>query len=359
MAQSLFFAVDTGMSIGFGAVAEQRTVTKVFTIIHVLLGASAAGGALALFAEAVVADASSLASAELAGASLSAAFSRADTSGDGLLTRAELQAALAEVGVNLDGTALDEALAYFDDDGDGSISVDEFTTAVRPHIGNVGTVDIASAIRTAVNLRTERGLSRAVRQITAAVAQHRVFALWALWIALGAAYGVFSEGWDLVTSIYFAVCGLSTGGLQAPSVRAPAGTLPPSSAIFVALYCLSGVPIFGFALSRFANLFVERHIASKEQRALASKLSPGDFELADALFSSGGTGDGEVDLAEFLALELLRLGKVDLTTLSLLKAEFDRRDRNRNGRLSRAEATGEVEPSERGMGGRNWFWWSA
>ena len=54
LAQSLFYAVDTGMSIGFGAVAEEKLSTKAFTVIHVLLGASAVGGAIALFAESVV-----------------------------------------------------------------------------------------------------------------------------------------------------------------------------------------------------------------------------------------------------------------------------------------------------------------
>lgn len=62
--QSLFYAVDTGMSIGFGAVAEQRLTTKVFTICHVLLGASAVGGAIALFAESVVSAQGGLASCE-------------------------------------------------------------------------------------------------------------------------------------------------------------------------------------------------------------------------------------------------------------------------------------------------------
>ena len=36
MAQSLFYAVDTGLSIGFGAVAEEKLTSKLFTIFHVL-----------------------------------------------------------------------------------------------------------------------------------------------------------------------------------------------------------------------------------------------------------------------------------------------------------------------------------
>ena len=49
---------------------------------------------------------------------------------------------------------------------------------------------------------------------------------------------------------------------------------------------------------------------------------------------------GAQDLAEFMGLELLRLGKVDMGTLALLKSEFGRRDVDGDGKLSREEATG-------------------
>ena len=66
----MFYAVDTGLFIGFGAVAEQKTLTKVFTLCHVMLGATVMVGLLALFAEAVVSDAGSVANAEFALAKL-------------------------------------------------------------------------------------------------------------------------------------------------------------------------------------------------------------------------------------------------------------------------------------------------
>ncbi|KAL3907227.1 MAG: hypothetical protein SGILL_008957, partial [Bacillariaceae sp.] len=48
--QSFFYAVDAGMSIGFCTdVAETKLVSKAFTIVYILLGASVVGGALALF----------------------------------------------------------------------------------------------------------------------------------------------------------------------------------------------------------------------------------------------------------------------------------------------------------------------
>ena len=343
LAQSLFYAVDTGMSIGFGAVAEEARRTKMFTIVHVLLGASALGGVLALFAEAVVADASTVASAEYTGAALSAAFARADTSGDGQLGPDELRKALGQLGVRLDDGALSATLKQFDADGDGHISVAEFCAAIRPHLAagsNTGAAeDIGVAIRRAVALRGESALARASRRVQAAFAEQRTFLLFALWVGLGAVWGMVTEGWDPVTGVYFAVGGLSTGGLQAPSLTS-AGTLPDASAIFVALWCLSGIPIFGFALGRFANIFVERLLAARERRALSRPIADGEFDFAEQLFAS----DGQVDLAEYLALELLRLGKVDMSTLELLKGEFDRRDKDKNGKLSRDEATGALAP---------------
>ena len=53
--QSFFYAVDAGMSIGFCTdVAETLLVSKAFTIIFILLGASVVGGALALFSKSTV-----------------------------------------------------------------------------------------------------------------------------------------------------------------------------------------------------------------------------------------------------------------------------------------------------------------
>ena len=50
LAQSFFYAVDAGMSIGFCTdVMETRVGSRAFTIVFILLGASCVGGALALF----------------------------------------------------------------------------------------------------------------------------------------------------------------------------------------------------------------------------------------------------------------------------------------------------------------------
>ena len=52
LAQSFFYAVDAGMSIGFCTdVREKLISSRAFTIVYILLGASVVGGALALFVE--------------------------------------------------------------------------------------------------------------------------------------------------------------------------------------------------------------------------------------------------------------------------------------------------------------------
>ena len=47
--------------------------------------------------------------------------------------------------------------------------------------------------------------------------------------------------------------------------------------------------------------------------------------------------DGKVDMAEFMALELLRLGKIDPGTLDTIKREFKRLDKDNDGTLKKSE----------------------
>ena len=342
LAQSFFFTVDTGMGIGFGAVEEQLQRTRVFTIINALVGASAVGGALALFADNIVAESSTVAAQEFASAALNGAFTRADTSGDGQLGRDELKAALKDLDVAVGAQDLDEAMKKFDTNGDGSLSAAEFSAAVRPHLVHDGeehevgvSIDIASAIRRAIERRAESPISRAFRGLLNFLTEHMTLVVWFLYIAGGAAWGMLAQGWDLIKGIHFAVGSLSTGGLDSPALT-PAGTIPDPSAIFIGVYCYTGIPIFAMALGKFANTLIERELAEREQRALNRYITADEFNFAEQLFTS----DGRVDLAEFLALELLRMGKVDAGTLSLLKAEFERRDADKSGYLSREEATG-------------------
>jgi len=53
--QSFFYAVDAGMSIGFCTeVKETEVASRLFTIVHILLGASCIGGVLVLLVNSVL-----------------------------------------------------------------------------------------------------------------------------------------------------------------------------------------------------------------------------------------------------------------------------------------------------------------
>ncbi len=51
LAQAFYYTVQGGLSIGFGLLEEESPLSKAFTIAHVLIGAGAIAGALALFTE--------------------------------------------------------------------------------------------------------------------------------------------------------------------------------------------------------------------------------------------------------------------------------------------------------------------
>lgn len=133
------------MSIGFGAVAEGRPSSKLFTIAHVLLGASAIGGAIALFAQSVIAGSAAIASAEYVMASVRASFAAADADSSGSLSRAELAAVLGRCCDELTEAERDAAISVFDHDGDGNVTIDEFLSAVGRFVD--GETPIDDAIR--------------------------------------------------------------------------------------------------------------------------------------------------------------------------------------------------------------------
>jgi Ca2+-binding EF-hand superfamily protein len=76
-----------------------------------------------------------------------------------------------------------------------------------------------------------------------------------------------------------------------------------------------------------------------------------EFDFAMGLFHQ----DGKLDLSEFIALELLRLGKVEMGTLDSIRREFDLMDKDRDGSLTAKEVMahkgGGMVPPKRGKRG--------
>ena len=202
--------------------------------------------------------------------------------------------------------------------------------ALGPFVSS--SIPVTDSIRQAIARLAAPPLVRRLLDLRDFLSSYRTILLWALWVTAGALWGAIAEGWGPITSVYFAVGALGTGGLQAPSLTAQ-GVIKPSSALFVGLWCLTGIPLFGMALGGGASMFVSRVIAAKERRAMQRPITTEEFEFAQSLFED----DGKLDMSEFIALELLRLGKVEMATLNSIKSEFNRIDTNRDGKLTAQE----------------------
>ena len=101
-----------------------------------LLGASACGGAIALFAESAVDGSNQIAATEYSQATLRAAFARADDDSSGVLSHEEFSAVLAQCGLHLTPSELAQAREVFDPDQDGDITIDEFMAALGPFVSS-------------------------------------------------------------------------------------------------------------------------------------------------------------------------------------------------------------------------------
>ena len=254
--QSLFYAMDTGFSIGFGAFPDPSDASRAFTLVHLMIGASAMGGALAWFAE--------------------------------------------------------SAMHY------------------RPLVGlealeqeyKVGRKGPAAAARA-----SRRFLERHGKGLW-------LLAIFTLWIGSGACYGVFRQRWSRVRSLLFACSALSTAGLEGPPLTGD-GFLRRDDALFVSFFVFTGVPVFAQCLSEVASIFVNRFVLIQEQaRVHDAKITGEDLAVVKKLF---GGKQSEVDFAQFLALELLRLGKVDHDSMELIHEHFLTYDSNFDEMLSLEE----------------------
>jgi hypothetical protein len=130
---------------------------------------------------------------------------------------------------------------------------------------------------------------------------------------------------------------LATGGLTGPEVNAQ-GILPTEPALFCGFFCLFGIPLFALTLGHFARVLVEGYIVAVEEKAVIKSvyqpLIVTEFEYAKNLCSS----DGDIHLSDFLVLQLLRQGKIDIRLVKLIKAQFDALDTDGSGRITFDEA---------------------
>ncbi|KAH8047479.1 spermidine synthase [Aureococcus anophagefferens] len=118
------------------------------------------------------------------------------------------------------------------------------------------------------------------------------FALW-VWVGFGTIFGMVSQKWTFVRSVYFSVAAMSTAGLQAPNTLGD-GDMDDSVAWFVSIFCVFGIPIFGVAVGSGANLVLGYILEAKpiKQGNVDMETVEG---LRDAFEKIDVNGDGTLD----------------------------------------------------------------
>eukprot|EP00940_MAST-03C_sp_MAST-3C-sp2_P001354 g1354.t1 len=181
-------------------------------------------------------------------------------------------------------------------------------------------------------------------------------------IVAGVIYGMAYEDWTFISSIYFGITAMSTGGLQTPS------TDDPLAVLFCGVYVLIGVPLYGCCLGLFANGLIDKVQARKEEdqeKAFVSKMEFNMTQHVRALGGDGGGGSNEessskektsseddndsdsdddddsanwreeaIEKYDFILMELLRTGKIDLDFIKYVDKKFEEFDADRSGTIS-------------------------
>mmetsp|Transcript_25824 Transcript_25824/g.56629 ORF Transcript_25824/g.56629 Transcript_25824/m.56629 type:complete len:571 (-) Transcript_25824:400-2112(-) len=384
--QSFFYAVDAGMSIGFCTdVAETKLVSKAFTVIYIVLGASVVGGALALFIQDIVEGVvdrgrknnSSILTRGYELMLEKGTFEKFEIDHGGTLSRDQfaklLRATAATSKVSEDD--IDVLWKKFDSIKDGVIHFEEFVGTSRGIKELIDSFHDKTVALKKVDLdddkqSTATKAKEAIVSLTRSVCsplksmwnnENRIYGVFVAWVLLGITWGMADQSWDIITSTHFAISALATGGLTGPAVNSD-GILPTRPSIFCGCYCLFGIPLMAITFGHFAQRLVSDHVAAMEEWALTQPMTATDYKIAkqyltgeavksshlkskqsrgrqQQMFSSSSVASRGLCLSDFVVLQLLRQGKLSVQTLDILRKEFDFLDMDRTGLLTLQEAT--------------------
>eukprot|EP00944_MAST-04C_sp_MAST-4C-sp1_P009993 g9993.t1 len=165
-------------------------------------------------------------------------------------------------------------------------------------------------------------------------------ALGVLWIMIGVLIGVKLEGWSVTHSLYYAVTGISTAGLEGPSNI-------DFNLWVTAFYVLIGVPIFSSATGKVASAILEyRRLSNLEASVQSAQISTTKFRrLSSATEIRGDRANTKkhqkaetIDRHTFLCYELVSLGIVKQKTIEMINEKFDQIDETGDGYISIQEA---------------------
>mmetsp|Transcript_7604 Transcript_7604/g.19620 ORF Transcript_7604/g.19620 Transcript_7604/m.19620 type:complete len:994 (+) Transcript_7604:281-3262(+) len=154
----------------------------------------------------------------------------------------------------------------------------------------------------------------------------RMLMIVVVFIAIGAAWAFYAAEMNFSESLLFSVTSLSTGGLTQPDAE------KDGVALFIAFFCLFGIPMYAGLLGAIAGYMTTRRNRSLLRDRLHSSISNTDIMCMSALH---GHHDDHFDYADYLSLQLIKLGAVSPATIGKIQAHFIEMDDNDSGTLSR------------------------
>mmetsp|Transcript_46743 Transcript_46743/g.69141 ORF Transcript_46743/g.69141 Transcript_46743/m.69141 type:complete len:378 (+) Transcript_46743:155-1288(+) len=273
---AFYASVDSGFSIGFGAVAEPTNLSLMITILHVCVGAGVIAAVLAFLAESLAESLPQI--KEEQRLKLQEAANKLDKDGDGEVTRRECIACFWE------------------------------NVKLFVYTNNSFLYTLTSFL---------------------------------VWVVVGMiGMSLFERDWSVLRLIYFSLTAMSTGGLQSASLDpencrnyetiGKSCFLYPGEAIFIGIYCIVGVPLYGAILGKIAEVFLKRWARNREEEIIASTLSKEDEAKSQLFIEDTNTTSWN----EFLIMKLVAMDKVDIETLTTLKQVFEHSDKDHSGSLS-------------------------
>lgn len=335
-AQSLYFSVQTGLSIGFGLLSESQDVSKLYSIMHILAGSSFIGGALALFAELVLVRQTHFMSEEEKKLAKASAALQANGYDDGfdlqelreLMVKYPQYARAVILKLEQDATVAEEKSAQFA----------AASTAARIPLATAVIIEAQASLPEFQNgkmtvAQLEELDRMAVSPIRRWARENRNFVVlhffFELWILIGWIFSVYWDQNDVITGFYFSVSTLSTAGMV--SVKTVSSG---AHVLFASLFAITGVPLYCAFLGSFAGLLVNSYNTRKTQEALGAKMGAAELEFLSHLSKAGNAED--VDFAEYVQFQLLRLGVIDRDLIESIRAQFSKMDKDGTGRVSLA-----------------------
>jgi len=281
---SLYFAVGTFTTVGYGDLLPTSMGGKIFTMFFSLYGISILGIALGIVGTNV---------AEKQERAMKDARKRASKRLMRIFDTVKNDEGTNQTSDGINGSLTDNYLA--------SISINDFSseesneTYSKPIIYQIGSIFLSQ------------------------------LPLLCIILSLAALFGKKFEGWSTLTSLYYCWTTLATVGY---------GDFSPQSQpmrLFAVFFIPFSVAFAGDVIGRIATIFVTREEERAEQLFLARELTMKDLLVMDTDKS------GDVSFDEFLSFMLVAMQKVDQDTVDGLREVFSGFDTNGSGSIMKED----------------------